>query len=1049
VDSFFSAEEIAKISGGRKPPAPKDYRLPEVFPSLSEAKRIAFDLESIDHSLAEDKGPGWRRGAYIVGFSLAIGDTKGGIEFAEYYPLRHQNAPNLNAERVWDWVSTELAFYQGEIVGTNLLYDFDGLQETQDIIAPSAKFRDIQYAEPLLDENAFSYSLNTLAQQYLGTGKVTDELRRLYGDKYIERFHEIHPGHARAYGLGDVTLPLQILEHQRKALHKEKLEAVFDLECRLIPMLLYMRRIGQRVDIASADSLRDKLFERRAECLAQASKAISRELTVENFGKSTFLVAILKSLGIECPRTTLGNPSISDEWLKDLKHPFGPLLAKANQYDKALETFVNGYITDHQINGRIHCEFHPLRRISSAGKSNGTVSGRFASSSPNLQNIPVRDKEIGPLCRAMFIPEEGMQFFSGDFSQLEYREIVHAAVVRAQMPKDQAVKMWGSEGVDIWTRLQSAFEAQKAYINDPTTDFHQMMANMTGLKRADAKCLDGDTLVSSKKGLYTIKTLIGNSSPNQHKTIEETELADGKGNFITSTQGIVREKVPCVYVMTRQAIVCCSREHRWQTEKGLVAASELKEGTQVPLATVPALVGTPQTVAVNLFDQSIGAGAAQMLLDEKWAYLAGIFHGDGTSNQSSLSITHGGGDDYESWRETIRQAARAVGIEPRTNKSRTATYLGSRAANSIFAQLHLIHDKTTCARKNLRIPWWVLTGGRKVALAYLAGLIDTDGTIGKTTNLSITTHSLDYCGQLLILMRALGYQVFAGRSWCKAYQRYYYKAHVAAVDLKRLAQELPLQTEKRQQLVQRSETVKKARRVISDNIQMVVDAGTRTVYDFHVDTADHLYLQGGLIGHNSVNFAVAFVMGLQSFAETLGWLNPDGTPSQRAIDTLKKYHERVPFVKAVGTAMTREADDLGYTESLLGRRAHYNRWEPKFREDGKHNKALPLVEAKDVYKGQKLARAMTYAALNRFTQMGGGDIIKTAMVRAFESGLLDAPSELIVSLTVHDELDGSVAPTPHGQERLTELKNIMEHAVPLMLPTVTEFCTGKNWAETH
>src|SRR5579863_1043418 len=100
MDGFFSAAEISAISGGRRPPAPRNYKLPTVFPSLNKAKRISFDLESVDESLGAGKGPGWRRGAYIVGFGVAIADKKGTTDFAEYYPLRHKGAPNLDAERV-------------------------------------------------------------------------------------------------------------------------------------------------------------------------------------------------------------------------------------------------------------------------------------------------------------------------------------------------------------------------------------------------------------------------------------------------------------------------------------------------------------------------------------------------------------------------------------------------------------------------------------------------------------------------------------------------------------------------------------------------------------------------------------------------------------------------------------------------------------------------------------------------------------------------------------------------------------------------------------
>jgi hypothetical protein len=133
---------MAAMSGGRRPASPRGYRLPEIFPSLDRAKRISIDLESVDKWIGEKRGPGWRRDAYIVGFALAIENSKGVINFSEYFPLRHKNAPNLDAVRVWDWLITELSFYTGEIVGTNLLYDMDGFSY-EGLTAPFAKFRDM------------------------------------------------------------------------------------------------------------------------------------------------------------------------------------------------------------------------------------------------------------------------------------------------------------------------------------------------------------------------------------------------------------------------------------------------------------------------------------------------------------------------------------------------------------------------------------------------------------------------------------------------------------------------------------------------------------------------------------------------------------------------------------------------------------------------------------------------------------------------------------------------------------------------------------------
>ena len=690
MESFFSADEISGMSGGIIPPAPKNYRLPEHFPSLRGVKCIGLDLEDKDKSgsLSKDLGPGWRRGASIVGFALAIGATDGKIEFSEYYPCRSKAGPNLDPDRLFEWLGDELAFYDGEIVGANLLYDADGFAN-EGIITPFAKWRDIQWAEALIDENAFNYQLERIAKKYLGEGKVKDELKALYGTAYKERMDEIHPGHMRAYGIGDVVLPLRVMPVQAKELKRQKLDELYDLECRLLPMLLYMRRKGQRVDLAAAEQLHDKFTIRRAECLREATKLIGKrgfELTVENFGKPSVICSALDHLYIPYPKTELGKASIKDKWLEHLDHPFGAMLCAANKYDKALETFVNGYVTDFVIGDRLHPEFHPLRKVDDeSGKKNGTVSGRLSSCHPNLQNIPARDDEIGPLCRAMFIAEEGCDLWSGDWSQIEYRLIVHAAVTRGAL--SQPEKCWGknaAEAREIWEKLKSATKAQAMYCTDPNTDFHTMVANLTSLRRKDAK---------------------------------------------------------------------------------------------------------------------------------------------------------------------------------------------------------------------------------------------------------------------------------------------------------------------------------------------------------------------------GVNFGIAFCMGLAALAGTLGLIGPDGKPLPKALEIMGQYHEKVPFVKAAQQALTKEAEELGYVETLLGRRTHFDRWEPKYHEGAKA-KALPHAEALAEY-GEKIKRSMTHKSLNRYTQGGGADKMKYALVTIWEMGLLDN-NECTVSLTVHDELVGSVQQgSKPGDEKLREIQHIMETTLPLCVPTPAAFSRGANWSEIH
>jgi DNA polymerase I-like protein with 3'-5' exonuclease and polymerase domains len=154
-------------------------------------------------------------------------------------------------------------------------------------------------------------------------------------------------------------------------------------------------------------------------------------------------------------------PSFRKEWLASCDHEVAKLINQARENDKIAGTFIDSYIRKGHVNGRIHCMFNQLKSDDS-----GTVSGRFSSSNPNLQNIPARHPILGPLMRSMFIPEEGMLWGSLDWSQIEYRLLVHYASI--------------TKGID-------ASEAVRMYRTDPKTDFHTMAAEITGVPRKQAK----------------------------------------------------------------------------------------------------------------------------------------------------------------------------------------------------------------------------------------------------------------------------------------------------------------------------------------------------------------------------------------------------------------------------------------------------------------------------------------------------------------------------------------------------------------------------------
>ena len=539
--------------------APVGYTPPTDFPDIWGDPRISLDLETHGLNPRRDNG-------HILGIGIRTDAWDGG-----YYPIAHTNGENCNKDHVLSWLRDGLKRYKGQITGSDVaLFDADYLQ-CAGIHAPNAKWRDIQWAEPLLDESAFSYGLDALATKYLGQTKQETGMVDMYGPQWKANMQDVHPGHLQDYMRFDLSMPLEILDKQVVALKKEGLLNLYYLECRLAPFLHYMKRTGVRVDLERAQALSAEFGGKISEMSARLNEMAGSEV---NFRPSKSLFAAFDKLGIQYPYTqptekqkakglTVGGPSCTNQWLESQDHEFCKLLATIHEYDKIKGTFVDGYILESNVNGRIHCNFNPLRRADDGG-TRGTVSGRFSSTDPNLQNIPVRT-DLGKLIRALFIPEPGMLFWSRDYSQIEYRLLVHFAV---------AAKC---KGADV---------AQKMYIDDPNTDFHMMVSELTGLERKPAKNLNFGLCIAQNEKVLTHKGLV----PIEDVTID---MKVWDGVEWVKHEGVIFQG-----------------EKEVTTYDGLTATTEhevwIEDGRKIPIGQAASSLARPRLAVTEIEGNPIG-----------------------------------------------------------------------------------------------------------------------------------------------------------------------------------------------------------------------------------------------------------------------------------------------------------------------------------------------------------------------------------------------------------------------------------------------------------
>jgi DNA polymerase I-like protein with 3'-5' exonuclease and polymerase domains len=428
------------------------------FSELEKSTIIAIDTETHDPNLKSLGPGGFRKDGKLVGISIA---TDSG--YNEYFPIAHEGGGNLNNDQVVDFID-KLLKLKKKLVFANALYDMEWLN-SHDLRLAFTKHHsiyDIQAIEHLLDENKLKYSLESLSQYYLKKSKYEAELEQAiqfnFGKKakVKENLWKLHANSVREYAKEDALLTLQIFQKQLPRIKTEDVEDIVNFEMRLIPCLFEIRKRGVRIDLKKAEKLYYDLEKKQLMLQEQLNK-------VGGHGVNIWANASLKQAydknQIKYNFTEKGTASFTQDWLEQQNDGISKTILDIRKLDKIRNTFIKNMILEKAVGGRIHCQFNSM----------GTVTGRFSSSNPNLQQVPARDPELGPLIRSLFIPEENQDWYCADYSQQEPRVLVHYAVIK---------------------NMESAKKVQEEFLNNDQTDFHDMVAKMASIERKQAKTIN-------------------------------------------------------------------------------------------------------------------------------------------------------------------------------------------------------------------------------------------------------------------------------------------------------------------------------------------------------------------------------------------------------------------------------------------------------------------------------------------------------------------------------------------------------------------------------
>jgi len=432
-----------------------EWVMPDELKDLRGHKEIAIDLETNDPHLKQLGSGNVTGRGHIAGVAVAVEGWSG------YYPIQHEQGGNMDKKLVLEWLQDILNQENTTFIFHNAMYDVCWLRSAG--LTIKGPIVDTMIAASLIDENRLSYQLNTLSKHYVGIGKdekILIEAAKEYGLDPKADMWRLPSMFVGQYAERDAESTLKLWQRLKVELYNQELMDVFTLETKLFPCLVDMRFKGVRVDLEKAQNIKLNLIKREETLIKKIKNLTGVEVEIM---AARSIAKAFDKLKLPYDRTAKSNePSFTKNFLQNHPHELPQAIAEARELNKAHTTFIDS-ITKHAVNGRIHADINQIR--SDAG---GTVTGRFSMSNPNLQQIPARHPELGPMIRSIFIPEEKTKWGSFDYSQQEPRILVHYA------------KLQNLTGVD---EIVDAYNAGDA-------DFHQVVADMAGIERKQAKTIN-------------------------------------------------------------------------------------------------------------------------------------------------------------------------------------------------------------------------------------------------------------------------------------------------------------------------------------------------------------------------------------------------------------------------------------------------------------------------------------------------------------------------------------------------------------------------------
>ena len=441
--------------------------------NLNGIDTVAIDIETYDPNLKTKGSGSIRNDGFVCGIAVATDND------TAYFPIRHSDTDIdfQRIDKIWQVLNDKI-FQNDKItkVFHNAMYDVCWIRAVTGMMI-KGRIVDTMIAASVVDENRFRYSLDALSKDYLNDSKYKYDLQQKTMEwsggtvkDPMTNMHKLPASIVKEYAKQDVSLTLRLWNLFNKKIdevlytkddgEQKTCRKIFELETKLFLCLVDMKFKGVKIDRSKAILFGRHLKKRRDQII----KAIENITTIKvDIWAASSIKKLLDHLCIKDYKVTPKSkmPQLPKDYLKTHNNKCLRMIAKAREYDKAVNTFIDGLL-EYVHEDRIHADINQIR-----SDTGGTVTGRFSMSNPNLQQIPAKGY-IGKKMRELFIPEDDCKWASFDYSQQEPRIVVHYAI---------KLCLTGTES------LQEQFDRDDA-------DFHQIVADMANISRKQAKTIN-------------------------------------------------------------------------------------------------------------------------------------------------------------------------------------------------------------------------------------------------------------------------------------------------------------------------------------------------------------------------------------------------------------------------------------------------------------------------------------------------------------------------------------------------------------------------------